>query len=98
MRMNLDHVGSGHFVLTWERRYLRILLLVIGRKPDCKYASNKEVQFNNLSGLARRPISHTYSCVLELPSSYETFEDFAHEFQAVLSEESSWKMDVTVNI
>ena len=27
------------------------------------------------------------------PSSYETFEDFAHEFQAVLSEESSWKMD-----
>ena len=39
-----------------------------------------EVRFNNLSGLARRPISHTCSCVLELPSSYETFEDFAHEF------------------
>ena len=52
-----------------------------------------EVRFNNLSGLARRPISHTCSCVLELPSSYETFEDFAHEFQAVLSEDSSWKMD-----
>ena len=57
-----------------------------------------EVRFNNLSGLARCPISHTCSCVLELPSSYETFKDFAHEFQAVLSEESSWKMDTKLDV
>ena len=56
-------------------------------------SKHTEVRFNNLSGLARCPISHTCSCVLELPSSYKTFEDFAHEFQAVLSEESSLKMD-----
>ena len=46
MHMNLDHVDSGHFVvLTWGRRSLDFanfdLILVIGRKPDCKYASNK---------------------------------------------------------
>ena len=29
MRMNLDHVASGHFVLTWERRSLRVRLLAI---------------------------------------------------------------------
>ena len=30
MRMNLDHVASGHFVLAWawERRSLRVLLLL----------------------------------------------------------------------
>ena len=91
MHMTLDHMDSSHFVLIWERHSCE--LLVIGRKPDCKYAFNKEVRFNNLSGLERRPISHTCSCVLELPSSYEMFEYFAHEFQAVLSEESSWKID-----
>ena len=37
MRMNLDHVASGHFVLTWERRSLRVRLLAIGSS----YASNK---------------------------------------------------------
>ena len=31
MRMNLDHVASGHFVLAWawERRSLRVLLIRI---------------------------------------------------------------------
>ena len=48
MRVNLDHVDSGHFVLTWERRSLQVRLLVIGSKtvsmpptkvcPQCKAA------------------------------------------------------------
>ena len=48
MHMNLDHADSGHFVLTWERRSLRVRLLVIGSKtvsmpptkvcPQCKAA------------------------------------------------------------
>ena len=33
MCMNLDHVASGHFVLTWERRSLRVPLLAIGMPP-----------------------------------------------------------------
>ena len=46
--MNLDHVDSGHFVFTWERRSLRVRLLIIGSKtvsmpqtkvcPQCKAA------------------------------------------------------------
>ena len=48
MCMNLDKADSGHFVLTWERRSLRVRLLVIGSKtvsmpptkvcPQCKAA------------------------------------------------------------
>ena len=44
--INLDHVDSGHFVFTWERRCLRVRLLIIGSKtvsmaqtkvcPQCK--------------------------------------------------------------
>ena len=39
MRMNLDHMASGDFVLAWERRSLRVRLLAIGSK----YASNKGI-------------------------------------------------------
>ena len=38
------------------------------------------VTFNSLSGLARRPISHTCACTLELPVTYTTYLDFAEEF------------------
>ena len=52
------------------------------------------VTFNNLSGLARRPISHTCDCILEIPTSYVTYLDFSSEFQTILSDsEYSWCMD-----
>lgn len=49
--------------------------------------------FNNLSGLARRPISHTCDCGLELSIAYSTFPEFEQEFSKVLSSEYSWIMD-----
>ena len=51
------------------------------------------VSFNRLHGFARRPISHTCSCTLELPTSYTTYLEFAHEFSQVLLSEVSWAMD-----
>ena len=43
------------------------------------------VLFNNLHGLACRPISHTCSSILELSSSYATYMDFSQEFNAVIN-------------
>ncbi len=54
------------------------------------------VTFNNLSGLGRRPIAHTCSYLLELPTSYANYDDFATEFKAILSStenEFAWRMD-----
>ena len=52
------------------------------------------VEFNHLSGFARRPTVHTCDCILELPITYATSMDFAHEFDHVLSSEYAWAMDV----
>ena len=52
-----------------------------------------KITFYRLSGLARRPIAHTCGSMLELPSTYITYPDFASEFQAVLSDEFTWRMD-----
>ena len=53
------------------------------------------VEFNGLSGLARRPIGHTCSSSLELSTNYDTYLDFAAEFNCVLNEnnEYTWIMD-----
>lgn len=52
------------------------------------------ITFNRLDGLARRPISHTCSCTLELPVTYSTFMEFDSEFRCVLSNpDYSWRMD-----
>ena len=52
------------------------------------------VTFNNVDGLARRPISHTCNCVLELSTSYVTYPEFVLEFEMILAQpEVSWSMD-----
>ena len=43
------------------------------------------VTFNKLTGIQRRPVSHTCSNVLELPTSYHSCQDFRREFKQVLS-------------
>lgn len=54
------------------------------------------INFNGLTGLARRPIAHTCSSTLEIPTSYVNFEDFLGDFQSIISKtnrEFSFRMD-----
>ena len=51
------------------------------------------VYFNNLKGIARRPISHTCSCTLELSVSYQNYLEFEQEFFVVLASDDAWAMD-----
>ncbi len=48
-------------------------------------AKEMSITLNRLPGLACRPISHTCSCTLELPTSYLTYLEFSQEFQRVVS-------------
>ena len=51
------------------------------------------ITFNGLSGLSRRPIAHTCSSTLELPSTYFSYLDFEQEFNSVLADdEHNWQM------
>lgn len=50
------------------------------------------VSFVNVTGLAKRPVAHTCSSLLELPKVYDSFPQFRSEFNAVL-ESNYWEMD-----
>lgn len=74
---------------------LRLFLRFVTGASVC-VAPKITVTFNNLSGLARRPIAHTCNYLLELPTSYVNYDDFATEFKAILSStenEFVWRMD-----
>lgn len=51
------------------------------------------VSFNYVTGLARRPVSHTCNCILELPATYPSYPEFAEEFLIILRSEIAWPMD-----
>ena len=50
------------------------------------------VSFNNLTGIARRPISHTCSCELQLSTSYISYIEFSEEFYNILRSSDAWEM------
>ncbi len=53
------------------------------------------LSFNALSGFDRRPIGHICSSLLELPSTYSTYEEFATEFRSILYGEENVNWPVT---
>ena len=62
-----------------------------------RFIDEIKITFNGLSGVSRRPIAHTCSCTLELPTSYSTYLEFAQEFDAILTSElSSRQPDIIV--
>ena len=77
---NLNHQDLRNFL-----RFVTGSSVIIDKKIS--------VTFNNLSGLARRPISHTCSCTLELSITYLMYSEFASEFLMVLQSEVAWPME-----
>ncbi len=54
-----------------------------------------KVIFNNVAGLARRPIAHTCDNTLEISPNYSSHNNFKDEFMAILSDKDySWCMDL----
>ena len=43
------------------------------------------IDFNVLAGLARRPIAHTYSSILEISPRYNNYQDFLGDFESILA-------------
>ena len=48
------------------------------------------VTFTTLEGKSRRPIVHTCGPSLELPSTYQCYNELAEEFTAILNAKDSW--------
>lgn len=92
--------SSEQTTLQYLKRFVRgmelaqlksFLMFVIGADVIC--VKSITIEFTRLEGLARRPIAHTCGCVLELPSTYDTYTEFRAEFNNVLTKEK-WQNDI----
>ena len=57
-----------------------------------------EVAFTTLSEIQRRPIAHTCSCRVDLPTEYESFAAFFKEFDTVISKEECFQYNAILNV
>ena len=53
-----------------------------------------KVSFTELNGLARRPVAHTCGPLLELPSTYQCYNELVEEFSAILRDKSAWEFNI----
>ena len=67
-----------------KMRELKLFLRFVTGCSVC-ITSKIEVKFNNLAGVARRPIARTCDFVLELPTSYLNDDDFCCEFNTIFN-------------
>lgn len=51
------------------------------------------IMFTRLEGLERRPIAHTCTYLLEIPTTYQCYPEFREEFNSIL-EANSWEMNI----
>lgn len=61
---------------------------------NCITCEHIEVTFTSLDGFARRPIAHTCTPLLELPTTYKSFNELSEEFTSILRETSSWEFNI----
>ena len=52
------------------------------------------VYFIATDGLARRPIAHTCGPTLEIPSTYQVYNEMVEEFNNILRQKESWTFNI----
>lgn len=89
-RSALDHLKR--FIRGMDLTQLKsFLMFVTGADVLC--VDTIDVDFTQLDGLQRRPIAHTCGCVLELPSTYDSYMELRAEFSNVLAK-GKWQNDI----
>ncbi len=87
--------------LRFLQQYIRGLDVVGLRKmlrfvtgSDVVSVDKIQVIFTSLDGLARRPVAHTCGPVLELPSTYSSYQELRSEMESTLSSTHALVMDI----
>ena len=80
------------FVRGLEIPQLKCLLMFI-TGADVICVPKIQVDFTKLEGFQRRPIAHVCGCVVELPSTYDSYAEFRAEFTNILAKEK-WQNDI----
>ena len=87
--------------LDYLKKYIRSLqgvslslFLKFVTGSDVMSCKTIDVSFTDLDGAARRPIIHTCGPAVELPSTYQSYNELSEEFSELLQQKDSWKFNI----
>lgn len=89
-RCCLDHLKR--YLKSLEGNISNFLRFVTG--SDILTCTSIKVTFNTLEGLMRRPVAHTCGPTLELPTTYQSYNELVEEFSSILSDKSSLTFNI----
>lgn len=89
-RCCFDHLKR--YLKSLEGHISSFLRFVTG--SDILICSTIKVTFSSLDGLSRRPVAHTCGPVLDLPSTYQSYNELVEEFSSILSDNSSLSFNI----
>ena len=81
------------FVRSLDRPSLKIFLKFV-TGSDSLVTDCISVAFIAMDGVARRPIAHTCGPTLEVPSTYQVYNEMAEEFNNILRQKESWTFNI----
>lgn len=89
-RQSLDYLKK--YVRSLQANLPVFLQFVTGSDIIC--FPQIEVTFNVLEGKARRPIAHTCGPLLEIPSTFTSYNELSEEFSELLSNKDAWHFTI----
>lgn len=90
-RQCLDHLKK--FIRSLQGNSLPLFLQFI-TGSDVISCPNIEVTFTVLEGAARRPVAHTCGPLLEIPSTYQSYNELSEEFCELLHQKEAWHFNI----
>lgn len=90
-RQCLDHLKR--YIRSLQGKSLSLFLQFI-TGSDIISCDTIEVAFSALEGASRRPVAHTCGPLLEIPSSYQSYNELSEEFSELLQHKEAWHFNI----
>ncbi|XP_044182403.1 uncharacterized protein LOC122963139 [Acropora millepora] len=90
-RQCLDHLKK--YIRSLQGKSLSLFLQFI-TGSDIISCDTIEVAFSALDGASRRPVAHTCGPLLEIPSSYQSYNELSEEFSELLQHKEAWHFNI----
>ena len=90
-RQCLDHFKK--YIRSLQGSSLSVFLQFI-TGSDIISCDSIEVTFSALEGTSRRPVAHTCGPLLEIPSSYQSYNELSEEFSELLQNKEAWHFNI----
>lgn len=90
-RQCLDHLKQ--YIRSLQGKSLSLLLQFI-TGSDIISCESIEVTFSVFEGMSRRPVAHTCGPLLEIPSSYQSYNELTEEFSELLANREAWHFNI----